>query len=306
MPQSPKITKDSPKGIGLKKISQLLQQLESPTFTPTELTLEEIELLREYLPETYEAVIPQEFRQVQESPLREAQLRSLGQVEQVAREGLPMVDLVAARQAQRALATERGRGDLALRSELAQRGRLGGTTEAALRQGAGQQQANLARDFGEQLTTQATGNRYRAMLDAGGLSGDIRGQDLAREAQNAEITNSYNRLVADIFNTQRQQEAGSRERAGFATTSEAQRVAEQNAAAQFAVRERNVQEETRLKQLAYENELQRLQGLISSRSPRKPGSEGPSSSELIGSGIGNIFWQGGGGEIGQGIGKAVS
>lgn len=247
-----------------KKALQVWKQLQLPDFDMRELMPEDLQLLQEYFPESYEAVVPQQVALPEDSPeVRAEQALALGQVSRTAREGLPLSERLAAEDAQRQLATGARQGQEALLSELGQRGRLGGGTEAVVRATAGQQASNLARDQGNDLARQAVENRYRAALAAGGMAGQLRGQDFGQASERAASVNRFNELVSQLQNQAARENFGQRIAGQEYNLGTRQRLGEQNVMNRYGGRLSSLERQNQLRQGLFGAQVTRAGGMSS-------------------------------------------
>jgi len=212
-----------------KQALGLWRDLPEPDYSDEIIPWQQLLLAGQITPETYEAIAEPNAAQVGEDPaMREMQLRAALGFEQVGREGLPLQDRLLADEAQRSLAGEFSRANEGIMSNLAQRGRAGGGTELAARLAASGSGAEMARGMGSDLAMQSIQNRLMGMREAGGMAGDIRGQDADVGALNAEMTNRYNEFLASLRTGAARDAAGSRERAQQYNVGQAQRLSDAN------------------------------------------------------------------------------
>ena len=245
----------------LQQISRLWKELNTPDFDLRSLEPYELNLVAEYFPETYDAIISGQPELAEEGPQgREAQLASLGQLDTYAREGLGLGEKLAAQSAGFRVRDEAARANQALRGELAQRGRLGGGTEVAYRLGAGQQAANLGGQLGRDLMQQSIENRYRSNLARAEAGSRLREQDLARSQSRANAVNRFNELTSQLRTQAARDAAASRQQAAFGNVGNRQRIAEENARAQYGTNLSNLERQNMLRQQGFENDVTKLRG----------------------------------------------
>jgi len=207
----------------------LWQALQDPNFDWSELTPAQLQFISEVAPEVYDAVVPEGAATAAEGATRADQMRSLGYLQQVQREGMPLADRLAAQQATDAVAAEAGRAQEAVLRSLAERGRLSGGNELQARLLASQGTGQLAADMGVGLAQDAINRRYGAALDAGGLASGIRSQDEALAAENAAMINRFNEMAANLQTDAARYAADARNQASFRNQAERQRIADTNA-----------------------------------------------------------------------------
>src|SRR5687767_2748765 len=75
-----------------KKALEVWKKLQLSDFDFTALSPPEFRVLAEYMPETYDAIVPEEFKTPADSVAREDQARSLAGLREYAQTGLPTVD----------------------------------------------------------------------------------------------------------------------------------------------------------------------------------------------------------------------
>jgi hypothetical protein len=210
----------------LKEIRDLYKDMPLPEFE--RLIAPQLQQVGQITPEVYDAIIGEQ-PQVQEDPaLREAQLRGLLGMEQVAKEGLPLQDRLRAQDLQRGVAGELGRADASVLRNLAQRGRAGGGTELAARLATQGRAAETARGMGSDLAQQGIQNRLMALRAAPEMAGAIRGADLQKLAQNAAMQQRYNDYVSNFQTQAAANAAQQRNMAQQQNLSERQRIADFN------------------------------------------------------------------------------
>lgn len=241
-----------------KKAVEILEKIKEPTFDMRELTAPELQIFAEYFPEIYNAVVPDDVKQVVDSPVaRDAQVRNLGRLETIAEEGLPLSERLATQQAGDALQGEIAAADRGVRSDLARRGRLGGGEEVVARQQANQNAIELANQLGTGLAQEAIGNRRDAISEAAGLGGQLRSGDIDLSRMNADIANRFNEMRTGRQDEAARYAAGARERAGFGNVENRQRVGEANTLAAYENAAGNLDRRNRLLQQAFSNTVNR-------------------------------------------------
>ena len=237
------------------------KKLQDPNFDMRSLSAPELQVVGQYFPQVYNAIVPQQAQTISEDPAtRAAQMGSLEHLQQYQNTDLPLSEKIAAQNAQASVQDASRRAQQSVMSELAQRGRLGAGDEIQARQGANQQAANLAHGLGSDLTQQSIQARLQANQGAGQLAGQIRGQDLGAVAQNAEIMNRFNEMVANQRNSAAQYGAAARERSQAANIGNAQDVSNQNALNSYNVASQNLNRQNALRGDLFNSQLARTQG----------------------------------------------
>lgn len=207
----------------IREAMELLARVREPNFDFRQLTPAQLQVVSQWDPEFYEAVVPDEVKLIAESAARSDQIGALEAVKQIAAEGLPLADRLAAERSTDAIAQEATRAQDAILENLAARGRLGGGAEVAARMVGDQSLSQMRGEMGRGLAEEALQRRLAALGQQAGMAGDIRGQDFARSARNADLINNFNQYVAnvktrqaqnraDLLNRQREYEAGERQR----------------------------------------------------------------------------------------------
>jgi hypothetical protein len=225
---------------------------ENLNFDMRSVTPEEVRMVAQLYPETYNAVFPNEAALAQDSlPGREAQLYVMDELRRRSQQGEPLGESIANQQAQNAVGQELGRGQQNFMNSLEQRGRLGPGAYFQARQGFGQEAANYGRDVAMQRMQQNIGNRLGALQSLAGVAAQERGQTIGREEGNANAINRLNEYVANMVNMQNRYGADARNQANVYNTETRQRLADYNSANRQDVNFQNQ---------ASQNELRARQG----------------------------------------------
>ena len=185
-------------------------------------------------PEIYDAITSGEFRGIEEDPQAEQkQLENLGRLEQIAKEGIPLEDRLAADEAQRSVAQEGSRAREQIIANLARRGRGGSGAELAAKLASTGQQEEMARGMGTDLARQLLDRRMQAIGQMGGQLGQFRGQNIGKEAQISQMQNRYNEFLSNL-NTQAAADAArQRQMSQQYNLGNRQRIADQNVQNQY-------------------------------------------------------------------------
>lgn len=217
----------------LKKQQKLWEDLPLPEYE--NLINQYLQSVGQLSPETYDAQISGQFRGIDEDPAAEQmQLRNLGRLEDIAEQGLPLEDRLAADEAQRAVAQEGGRAREQIMANLARRGRSGSGAELAAKLAGAGDQENMARGMGTDIARESMNRRLAAIGQLGSEAGQYRGQNIGKEAQISQMQNKYNEFLSS-FNTQAAANAArQRNLAQEYNLGNRQRIADQNVANQFA------------------------------------------------------------------------
>lgn len=233
----------------LKKILSLWEKLQEPDFDFSDLTAPELRVMAQATPETFEAQVPAEAALAQESPeIRARQLQALGGLGEIAEEGLPEADRLAAALAGRAVRGAQFAGTEESLRGLRRRGRLGAGAETQARAVGGRMSGQLAGEMGLDLQRVSLERRLQALRDYGGAAGAMRGQDIGLSESRAQALNRFNEFVA----SQRQQAgaygAAARERAQAYNVGTAQRIGEANPLLEYQTALQNINRQNQLQQ----------------------------------------------------------
>lgn len=249
----------------LKRQVSLWEKLQMPNFDTSQLTFPELKMLQEMDPQQYSAIVPGQAATVNEAPdARAQQMAALGQLQGMGQEGLNLGDRLAAQEAGRSVSDSARRAQMAVLGNLAQRGRLGAGDELQARMAANQQASELARGLGSDLTRQALDRRLGAAQAAGGLAGQIRGQDVNVASTNADIINRFNSLVAGMQNEAAQRNAAARQEVQGYNVGTRQRLGEQTQLGKFNTTQENLNRRNDLRQQQFGNQVTRAQGMSNS------------------------------------------
>lgn len=185
-------------------------------------------------PEVYDAQQEGQFRGIDEDPAAEQmQLRNLGRLEDIAGEGMPLVDRLAADEAQRSVAQEGSRARDQIMADMARRGRGGSGAELAAKLASAGDQEEMARGMGSDLARQALERRLSAIGQMGMQAGQFRGQNISKEAQISQMQNRYNEFVSSQNTQAAANAARQRNLAQEYNLGNQQRIADTNVANTF-------------------------------------------------------------------------
>lgn len=246
----------------LKRAAQLWKDLQTSDFDFRELSPPQLRLLATATPELFQSYAPEEFQQIADSPeARAGQVRALGQMQEYAETGEPLVDRLnrqaAARNVQDASAGARA---AALRN-LAARGNLGAGDEIQASLAGSAQASNLGRDLASEAAREAALRRMGAVGQAGQMAGQLRGADVELAGRNADISNRYKELFANTMNQANMYNAGARERAAAYNVGQTQRLGDTNEQARYETALENLNRKNRLKGDIFQQQLAKTQGL---------------------------------------------
>jgi hypothetical protein len=232
-----------------RQAADIWARLESADFDMSVLTPTELKVLATANPTLYNAVVPKEMSRILDSPaMREAQSTALGQIQDVAKEGTPLVDRLAQRKMQMAAGATADRLNENVLQNLAARGRTGGGTEVAARLAASSVGANQAADLGNEMAEAAALRRIAAAGQAGDMASNIRGQDVGVQSANAQFSERYNELVSQLLSQQNASNAQALTEAQAANAANTQRIGDANATAKYATEKDNLERKNALLQ----------------------------------------------------------
>jgi hypothetical protein len=269
-----------------------------------ELTAPQLQKVAQYFPENYEAIIAGGGPSVptESGAGREMQGKTLADLYDISREGLPLGLKLAAKESSYRLANEAGRGQDAIRNELAMRGRLGGGREAALRAVGGQQAANLARSMGADLSQQEINARMGALGAASTGAGVQRGQDIQLGTAKADAVNRFNEMVSNLRTQAARDAMGERVRAQVANQDLTQNLSERNALLNYGNDESNLNRLNALRQQTFGNQVSKAEGMTGALKQKAAGKDArqaaiaetaQSAGRAFGGALGGIFDMGG-------------
>lgn len=183
--------------------------------------------------------------------LQQAQMDYLQRLGQMGETGMTMEDRAALDQIQRQTQAQQQSQQNAILQNMAQRGTLGSGMELAARLNASQQAADSASQQGLQVAAQAQKRGLEALAQAGGLSGQMRGQEFNEKSDIAK--------AQDVIGQFNLQNALQTNRGNVAEQRAAQQrnLAAQQAAAEQTAQIRNQQEQQNkaLYQTRFANEM---------------------------------------------------
>jgi len=241
---------------------RVFRKLQLSDFDMRALSPPELQVLAQFMPELYSAVTPEGFEQIADSPeVRARQMRSLGQLGEVAEEGEPLVDRLSRQEASRSVMGAAQAAQLDALRNIAARGQLSSGDEIQARIAGNQGVQNLAADLGSDAATQAALRRIAAARDVGQLAGQVRGQDINLRGRNVDIANRFKELFSAIKTQEARDNAAARERAQAYNVGTRQRVGEENERARYGVNLENLERQNYLRNLLFGQGLAKATGL---------------------------------------------
>lgn len=222
----------SPAEIAADKYLEELQALGVPPAEALAATYQRLQSQGQLTPEMEQTFFQadSEMKAIQEDPaLREGQTRALEALRRESeQQGMTLEDRLAINQANMAADTKTRGANEAIIQNMQARGQGGAGAELALRAMNEQaaQQSNAMRSA--QIASDARKRALDAVLNAGNLSGNIRGQDFNQAERTAAAQDAINRFnVANRQNVEGSN-VGARNRAQELNLTEAQRIADAN------------------------------------------------------------------------------
>jgi len=239
------------------------QKLKLSNFDMSSLSPPEQRIVAEYMPQMYDAQTQGlDPAMVQDDPAaQEAQSLALQQMQQIAQGGMPLADQLATQEIGRAVTGDARRAQLNALNSMRARGQSGGGAELLAGQAAGQQASELARGYGSDVAREAMLRRLGAIGQAGSLSGQMRGQTMDLNAMNAQTTNNWNNLVANLRTNAAAQNAAATNQARQYMTGERQRVADSNVMNRYNTQLQNLTRQNSLRGQSFDQDLAKTAGV---------------------------------------------
>ena len=241
-----------------KLAEKILAAIQTPGYDMSQITPEMLQLVGEYQPEVYDAIIAQKPELVTEDPaMRQRQVGAMNQIQPYMQGQLPLQARLQAEDIQRAMSQENQRGTQYALESMAAQGRLGGGQEATLRGMAGQNAMELARSQGNALTNTAINQQLQAILAGGQMAGGIRGQDVNTQLANQDAMNRFNQWASQLQSASAQYNAAQRQAMGAQTLGERQRISDVNTQNVQGTATENLERKNRLLNQGYQDQMQK-------------------------------------------------
>lgn len=244
----------------------MLQKLQDPNFDVNDIMPEDLQVVRQYIPEAtsfIEEIAPQQVKAQAAGAVagRQAQLDALGQYRRLMQQGYDPQTAMEMARAQRGMAAESASARQTAQAEAARRGFGGGPSFYQ----AGADQAGMDRlaQMQQQALADAAQRRLAATGQMAALGGQIRGEDVSLEQANVNAINAFNQRQAARKQDWALGQAGMRNAAQQYNIGEEQRIADANKqnAYNAAVANRNV------RNTAAQNQFQNALSKISGQQP---------------------------------------
>lgn len=242
----------------LKSGLEELQGVGLPDFDMSNIDPAVFRVLAERFPELMEASVPGEVSLIDDSAEgRAGQLEALLGTGEIAREGLPDADRLAAEMAGRQVRGALRGGEEAAVSNLRRRGRAGAGGELQSRIAGGRAASGLARDLGSNLQQLSLERRLQALGMQGQQAGQLRGTDILAQGTNADAINrwrEFSSMQQQQANMQNQAERARAQQYNVGTT---QRVGEQTEGSRYAADVGNIERQNQARMLQNRAEQER-------------------------------------------------
>jgi hypothetical protein len=241
-----------------------LQGVGLPDFDMSDIDPAVFRVLAERFPQLMEASTPGAVSLIDDSAEgRAGQLSAMLGTGEIAREGLPDADRLAAEMAGRQVRGALRGGEEAAVSNLRRRGRAGAGGELQARLAGGRVASGLARDLGSNLQQLSLERRLQALGMQGQQAGQLRGADILAQGTNADAINRWRE-----FSSMQQQQAAMQNQAERARSEQynvgtTQRVGEATEASRLSTDVGNIERQNQARMLAQRAEQQRAAQIAS-------------------------------------------
>lgn len=203
--------------------------------------------------------------QIQEDPeLRQAQLRSLGALQERGKAGLTAEDRASLSKIRRDVEADRQARLQGVIQSMAQRGLTGSGAELAASLSAAQQGANLEQESGERVAAEASRRALEAIMGAGELGGKLRSQDFDVASKKASAADELKRFAVQNAINRQQRNIAATNAAREANLQAAQDIANRNVQLSNAEKLRQLQAERQ----KYLDDLERRKAMAAVQSGR--------------------------------------
>jgi hypothetical protein len=246
-----------------QRMLDLINKIQNPQFDTRDITPEDLEVVRTYIPETapyIEEIAPQQVKAASAGAMqgRQAQLDALGQYKRLMQQGFDPQTAMEMARSQRGASAEAASARQTAQAEAARRGFGGGPSfyqagadQAAMDRLALSQQAGLADAANRRL--QATG----AMANLGGT---IRGEDVSLEQANVNAINAFNQRQAARKQDWANLGASTRNQAQQYNIGEEQRISDANKRSAYDAAVRNQSNRNTTAQNQFSNAMSKATG----------------------------------------------
>ena len=243
-----------------KKALRVWQDLELSDFDFTSLSAPELQLLGQYFPEAYEAIVPEEFQQVGRAPTYRDEITSLSQLKELAETGEADIDRIQRLEIEDYVAGAQGRGREDALRDVARRGQFGGGDALRARISGNQQASQLASQMGRGAIADRAGRRMQAVGEYGQQAGAVSGRELGRQMANQQSQNRYSELWAGLQTDAARYAADQRAYGQTANLQRSRTVGDANALNRYRTQLENLQRQNALRSSAFGERLAKTGG----------------------------------------------
>ena len=244
-----------------RRILELYQDVEGPEFDYSDLPPSILRQMAQQSPELYDAGIESDPMLAQDSgPLRDQLGQNINYFEGIRDEGLPLSEKLRQQELQNIFRREQKNTTEGALRKLARQGRRGPGTVSALHAASGQQAADSGRGYAADLIQQEARSRMHAADAIGRQGGALRSQDIGLSAERANQFNRFNEFVSNLKTNAALNNASARERAQAYNVGTAQRIGDENVFQASNAALSNLNRRNRLRQDAFQNEMQIIGG----------------------------------------------
>lgn len=271
------------------KAKDIWKKLETSDFDFRSLDAPELLFLQRMDPELYTAIVPEQFREIEESPFRQDQQRALDILRRQAETGETELDRIQRLEAMDAISGAQARGTEDALRGAARRGALGSGDELRYRLAAGGQATQLAAELGRSAVADAALRRLQAAGTYGAAAGQARGMDLERSGRNADIANRFSEIYSQMKTDEARENAAARERAQAYNLGRQAEVSDANILNRYNVGLENLERQNQLRDQLFQQNLLKTQGIAGSyldRAGFKEREKAAKERALVGTGAG--------------------
>ena len=237
------------------------KKLELSDFDYSALTPPELQLIGEYFPETYDAIVPAEFKMVERPETYTDERSALSQLKALSETGEADIDRIQRLEVMDDIARQQSMGREDALRDLARRGQYSGGDALRARLSSNAAASDAASQMGRGVIADRANRRMQAVRDYGAYAGDVSGRDLEREYQNQAAQNQYNTLWANLQNDQARYNAGERSFAQQQNLGRAREVGDLNTLNRYQTQLENLNRYNDLKSLAFNERYNKTAGL---------------------------------------------
>lgn len=245
----------------LDKALQAWKNLETSDFDFSALSAPELQLIGQYFPEAYDAIMPEEFKQVERAPTYEDERRSLAMLQDLAERGETDIDRIQRMELEDAISGAQARGREDILRDLGRRGYGGGADALRARISGNQQASQLSAQLGRGAIADRAMRRMQAVGQYGQQAGETSQRDLQRETANQAAQNRYSELWANMQTDAARYGAAERGQAQQMNLARAREVGDINALNRYQTQLENIERANRLRGQEFSQEYARTAGL---------------------------------------------